>query len=404
MWIPLQKAELEFTLSEIRGDPRTASLVEEGNPEIFWDGSLLRLVGFSGSYWALALPAATRVRVTVSGYASSNFNEEDRAQLRSIPFFNEGADPTQAGENVIEPLAALSPDSRQLIFYVGNYGENVTSANFLIEVCPEANKQPWWYCPEKEPEVPCPERPTGYVPYDEYDIGFKFPLASSRKRRPLPCRITTVPDEYPEDPYAPIIVSGSLPDGYVGDSVVFDGYTATGGSGPKTFALVPGSLPLNAGLSLNADGTVTGDYAAPDGPYGPWEIIATDTLGNVSEPYLDSAVTLSRPPNVVTTATTYLYGYNYSGGTWLALPPQNIGLNTTELLYMPDGRLIAGWPIRAAPADQCRWWCNRSLCFREWLVHLQPQQPGESIQGLGFGSLRYPDSPCACVSCDYSRW
>lgn len=39
---------------------------------------------------------------------------------------------------------------------------------------------PWWMCPPKETIEPCPIRPTGFVPFDEYDVDFKFPLSSSR--------------------------------------------------------------------------------------------------------------------------------------------------------------------------------------------------------------------------------
>lgn len=42
-------------------------------------------------------------------------------------------------------------------------------------------KLPWWMCLPKKPVTPCPVRPTGFVPFSEYDSEFKFPLASSRK-------------------------------------------------------------------------------------------------------------------------------------------------------------------------------------------------------------------------------
>lgn len=45
----------------------------------------------------------------------------------------------------------------------------------------------WWLCcPKPEPD-PVPERPTDFVPLDQYDLEFTYPLKSSRKpsRNPL---------------------------------------------------------------------------------------------------------------------------------------------------------------------------------------------------------------------------
>lgn len=45
------------------------------------------------------------------------------------------------------------------------------------DTCP----QNWWLCcPPPAPE-PIPERPTGFVPLDQYDLEFTYPLKSSRK-------------------------------------------------------------------------------------------------------------------------------------------------------------------------------------------------------------------------------
>lgn len=45
----------------------------------------------------------------------------------------------------------------------------------------------WWLCCPKPEPAPVPERPTDFVPLDQYDLEFTYPLKSSRKpsRNPL---------------------------------------------------------------------------------------------------------------------------------------------------------------------------------------------------------------------------
>lgn len=57
---------------------------------------------------------------------------------------------------------------------------------------------------------------------------------------------------------------------------------ATGGTGPYTFALDAGSPPLPTGCTLNADGTITGDFEVV-GTFSPI-VIATDSLMEESDP------------------------------------------------------------------------------------------------------------------------
>ena len=45
------------------------------------------------------------------------------------------------------------------------------------DTCP----QNWWLCCPPPPPEPIPERPTGFVPLDQYDLAFTYPLKSSRK-------------------------------------------------------------------------------------------------------------------------------------------------------------------------------------------------------------------------------
>lgn len=44
----------------------------------------------------------------------------------------------------------------------------------------ENGTSPWWLCDTKPTVTPCPVRPQGFVPFNEYDADFTYPLASSR--------------------------------------------------------------------------------------------------------------------------------------------------------------------------------------------------------------------------------
>lgn len=60
-----------------------------------------------------------------------------------------------------------------------------------IEVTKVDKKLPWWYCVPKTPPIPCPVRPTGFIPFADYDVGFKYPIASSR----MPSKIQKTDEE-----------------------------------------------------------------------------------------------------------------------------------------------------------------------------------------------------------------
>jgi len=49
----------------------------------------------------------------------------------------------------------------------------------------------WWLCIPEEPVPAPPTRPVGFVPLAEYDLDFKYPLASSR----VPAPTNTAPME-----------------------------------------------------------------------------------------------------------------------------------------------------------------------------------------------------------------
>lgn len=46
---------------------------------------------------------------------------------------------------------------------------------------------PWWFCPPKTPPDECPIRPEGFIPFSEYDAGFKYGLGSSRITPKIEC-------------------------------------------------------------------------------------------------------------------------------------------------------------------------------------------------------------------------
>ena len=80
-----------------------------------------------------------------------------------------------------------------------NYSINITTSGgmdshsfygfsaLLVPVMPAPiGRLPWWLCVRPDPPEPCPVRPTEFVPFDQYDADFKYPLASSR----VPLKIT----------------------------------------------------------------------------------------------------------------------------------------------------------------------------------------------------------------------
>lgn len=56
----------------------------------------------------------------------------------------------------------------------------IASAVVTITVTAVAGNLPWWYCIPEEPVTPCPVRSTTFVEFKDYDVNFKYPVASSR--------------------------------------------------------------------------------------------------------------------------------------------------------------------------------------------------------------------------------
>jgi hypothetical protein len=108
----------------------------------------------------------------------------------------------------------------------------------------------------------------------------------------------------------------SLPNGLQGTSYS-QTVTASGGTGPYTFAVTSGALP--AGLSLSSAGAITGTPSA--GGSASFTIQATDTLGNIgSRPYSINIGTSSLTVNPVTLpngtqGVAYSQTVTASGGT-----------------------------------------------------------------------------------------
>lgn len=61
----------------------------------------------------------------------------------------------------------------------------IASAVVTITVTAVAANLPWWYCVPKEPMTPCAVRTTEFVTFAEYDLAFKYPVASSRVPSPI---------------------------------------------------------------------------------------------------------------------------------------------------------------------------------------------------------------------------
>src|SRR5690606_2853388 len=82
----------------------------------------------------------------------------------------------------------------------------------IQEVTPPSRVLPWWLCVRPDPPEPCPVRinpAEEFVRFADYDVDFKFPLASSRKpmkiKRPTDCIVCapTLIDEVPPEPPPP---------------------------------------------------------------------------------------------------------------------------------------------------------------------------------------------------------
>lgn len=75
--------------------------------------------------------------------------------------------------------------SKATVFITVTGSSGNVDGEFIKDGCNCGNEYlPASLCPPKEPLAPCPVRPAGFIPLDEYDVQFKYPLASSRKPSP----------------------------------------------------------------------------------------------------------------------------------------------------------------------------------------------------------------------------
>ncbi|MBX3460730.1 MAG: choice-of-anchor D domain-containing protein [Planctomycetes bacterium] len=91
---------------------------------------------------------------------------------------------------------------------------------------------------------------------------------------------------YGEDPNGVVVTSGILPSAQVGQ-LYSHALQVAGGTGPHTWALISGNLPL--GLTLQSDGTLAGTPDAPHALFN-FRVRVTDALGGTDERMLELAV------------------------------------------------------------------------------------------------------------------
>lgn len=112
-----------------------------------------------------------------------NIIENDSYVISSTEFSNGSTGritvDARAGNTYSIALAYYADDYNADLFY--GFEGIITPVQ---EVVPPTRVLPWWLCVRPDPPEPCPVRTNPaeeFVPYDDYDADFKFPLASSRK-------------------------------------------------------------------------------------------------------------------------------------------------------------------------------------------------------------------------------
>lgn len=180
-------------------------------------------------------------------------------------------------------------------------------------------------------------------------------------------------------PVDAVTVTGALGDGDVGETVAF-AYDVAGGVGPKTVALASGEL--DPGLTLNPDGTITGERAGPAGLYE-WEVIATDSEGLESAPHADDSETIQPAKewyvvaapwgsNAVIARGAGVYcvvddGQSWVSAdaiTWTASAPGVVMTNPKQMIYADGKFLVCGSGTRVyTSADGLNWTQSSGAAF-----------------------------------------
>lgn len=181
----------------IFSDPSLWRDLNMDSPPIWWNEA-------AGQYEILIDEAGS----PNGSFAIISLNAASQGDTLTFTFNLTGFDPDVGGEGFLNVLEDNTPVFSQslneglpitgtvdLVCEEGRfYKVMVTSSasgydysnfyDFMGTLTPTATPSPaiapWWLCAPKEPLPPCPVRPTGFVPFDQYDADFKYPLASSR--------------------------------------------------------------------------------------------------------------------------------------------------------------------------------------------------------------------------------
>lgn len=151
----------------------------------------------------------------------------------------------------------------------------------------------------------------------------------------------------------PLVISPAIS---LGPSTVGAAYSAnisgsaSGGTGPYTWSLAPGSADMPTGVSIGSTGIISGTVGLPTGTFGP-TIRLTDSTGS----HVDQLVSIViNPAVVITTAsmlpgatvgTPYSFQIGTSGGTGAITFSQLSGSLAGSGLAMSAGGLVSGTPI-----------------------------------------------------------
>lgn len=192
-WVPLQESGVTF---EFGGGFAPAVTVFENSI-----ASMPEEAPYGGE-WYLQFPdGPVLLRVTASQYSTSYdpsgqyafFFWGDPGSPSTV--YNTAAQEASGPDTILEflPVSFETGATFDIAYGISFFGEGVSHSNnietyqFLIEIWeddpPDPDPEPvlpWWLCVPKDPPEPCPVRPTGFVPFSEYDEDFKYPLASSR--------------------------------------------------------------------------------------------------------------------------------------------------------------------------------------------------------------------------------
>lgn len=263
----------------------------DGSPPIWWTGSRYEIfINNDGSaegmfYVYMSGDAAEGDTIKFSyevsnwdpaiGYSDGYINivKDEGAVVASAKFADQSTGELsiecEAGSSYSVMVAYSSSD-----YYSGNFYdfEAILTPTPDEEPEPETVK-PWWLCNAKEPVTPCPVRPTTFVPLDEYDVDFKFPLTSSRVEskivRPEECMVCrpvliNEPDPGPDPDPEPTCI----------DIEFYGGCGCIDTLAPSSFlSKLPDWFSTFQTFELTLDtgsGTVFGIYSPSDEEDGTW--------------------------------------------------------------------------------------------------------------------------------------